>query len=244
MKTKRMMWKSFAAFIMAALVLTSCLNDPEPAALDALPDVFVQKTVQEGVEKYGIAFWVLGNKELESVEVEGPDDETWSLEGDGASNRVFSLFPEDEDYTETMPEAGDYKFVITSTQEGEAPLTVTDKLGEQVLGTLVIDTTEYANSKLKVTWETLNNADGYFIRLYDDTNKRIFGSGKIAKDKTEFSFGNTDEGWLDSSTKAEVGKTYQLDVLAIRYESGSTAANQDYNVQFISIASTELVWGE
>ncbi|WP_147372079.1 hypothetical protein [Mariniphaga sediminis] len=243
MRKRTMIWKFFTAFTLASVVLTSCVDDPEPAAVDAAPDVFVQKMVQDGEEKYALAFWVLGNKELESVTVEGPEDGSWTLDQSAENKRVFSLFPETENYKDTMPDTGDYVFTVTSTQTDEAPIDVKDELEDEELGMMVIDTTEFDNSKLNITWEKLNEADGYFVRLFDDSDDLIYMSAKVEDSKTEFSFGTSDQGWVDSSNKAQDGETYRLEVLGILYESGATA-NKDYNVQFISIASTEVVWGD
>jgi hypothetical protein len=244
MKTKRLILKNVATFVLGSVVLTSCLDDPEPVALEAVPDVFVQKVLQDGVEKYGLAFWVVGNKALDTVTVEGPVDKIWALEEDPAGNRVFSLFPEDEDYTDSMPVAGDYTFTVKSTQADEAALTVKDKLEEDVLDAVIIDSTDFNNLKLKVAWQEVEGTDTYVVRLYDDSDDLIFSGPKLDDDKTEYAFGLTDEGWFNSSDKAQDGETYRIEVLAILYESGSTSANQDYNIQFISRASTEVVWGE
>ena len=244
MKTKQRIWKSVAVFVLGSLVLTSCLDDPEPAALDAVPDVFVQKVVQDGVEKYGLAFWVIGNKALDSVTVEGPDDGIWALEEDPAGNRVFSLFPEEEDYTDSMPVAGDYTFTVKSTQADETALTVKDELEDEALDAVVIDSTYFSNLKLKVTWQEVEGTDTYVVRLYDDSDDLIFSGPKLDDDKKEYAFGLTDEGWFNSSNKAQDGETYRIEVLAILYESGSTSSNRDYNIQFISRASNEVVWGE
>ena len=83
------------------------------------------------------------NKALSAAEVAGPEETTWTLVKDEGTSQVFSLFPKDEDYGSAMPEAGDYKFTVTSTQEGEEPLVVTDKLSDQELGTLEIESTEF-----------------------------------------------------------------------------------------------------
>lgn len=229
---------------MGTFTLTSCLEDPEPAALDAISDVFVQKVVQDGAEKYGLAFWVVGNKALDSVTVEGPDDESWALEEDPSGNRVYSLFPEEEDYTDLMPEIGDYTFTVKSTQADEAALTLKDELEDDELDAVVIDSTNFDNLKLKVFWQEIEGTDAYVIRLYDDSDDLIFISPKQDDDKTDFAFGLTDAGWSNSSNKAQDGETYRIEVLALLYESGSTSANEDYNIQFISRTSTNVVWGE
>jgi hypothetical protein len=229
---------------LGSVVLTSCLEDPEPVALDAVPDVFVQKVVQDGVEKYGLAFWVIGNKALDSVTVEGPDDGIWTLEEDPTGNRVFSLFPEEEDYTDLMPDAGDYTFTVKSTQADEAAVTIKDELEDDELGAVLIDSTEFSNLKLNIAWQEVEGTDTYVIRLYDDLDDLIFLGPKLDDDKKEYAFGLTDEGWFNSSNKAQDGETYRIEVLAILYESGSTSSNRDYNIQFISRASNEVVWGE
>ena len=116
MREKRKFWKSISAILLGTAVLTSCIEDPEPVPLDAVPDVLIQKVVQDSEVKYGILFWVLGNKDLHSVTVSGPGNETWTLEADASNNRVFSLFPEPNDYTDSMPQSGDYVFTVTSAQ--------------------------------------------------------------------------------------------------------------------------------
>jgi len=244
MKTKKMIWKSLAAIVMGSVVLTSCIDDPDPVALDATPDVFVQKIVRDSVEMYGIVFWVLGNKALDSVTVEGPDDTVWNLEEDPSGNRVFSLYPEDEDYADSIPVAGDYTFTIKSTQTDEAALTRKDKLEEDELAAVVIDSTEFKNSKLGIYWQEVDDADAYYVRLFDDADKLLFMSSLLDDDETDYAFGVSDTGWASSGDKAQNGEDYRVEVMAILYESGSTSNNRDYNIQFISIGSTEITWGE
>jgi hypothetical protein len=244
MKTKRLILKSVAIFVLGSVVFTSCLDDPEPVALDAVPDVFVQKMVQDDVEKYGLAFWVIGNKALDSVMVEGPDDGTWALEEDPAGNRVFSLIPDEEDYTDSMPFAGDYIFTVQSTQADEVALTLKDELEDDELAAVVIDSTKFNNLKLEIYWQEVESTDAYFVRLYDDSDDLVFMSSGLDNDETDYSFGLTDTGWANTSDKAQDGETCRAEVVAILYESGTTSTDRDYNVQFISKASTEIVWGE
>lgn len=237
-----MIWKSLFAVFLGFIVLTSCLDDPEPVALDATPDVFMQKIVENDQEKTALAFWVLGNKAIESVTVEGPADGNWTLEQNNNSDRVFSLFPEIEDYTSSAPETGDYTFTVTSTQTDEEPLTLTDELGEEILEVPVIDTIEFENGKLKATWETVDGAESYLVRLFDEEGEQLYGGPQIGENETEFEFGLSDQGWLNPDNRAQAGEPYRLEILAILYESGTSSSNKEYNVQFISIASEEVIW--
>jgi hypothetical protein len=229
---------------LGSVVLTSCIDDPEPVALDAAPDVFVQKVVQDSVEMYSLAFWVVGNKALDSVTVKGPNDTIWTLEKDPSDNRVFSLYPEEEDYTDSLPDTGDYTFRVKSTQTDEAALTLKDELEDDELAAVVIDSTKFKNSKLEIYWQEVDDTDGYYVRLYDDSDKLLYMSSRLDDDETDYAFGVSDTGWANSGDKAQEGETYRVEALAILYESGVTGSDRDYNVQFISIASTEIVWGE
>jgi hypothetical protein len=241
MRNGNSLFKFTAAILTCAVIFTSCIDDPEPPALTVLPDVFAQKQVLNGVEKYGIVFWILGNKEMQTVTVEGPGNATWTLTGDNATSRVFSLFPENADYVLVKPAQGDYKFKVKSKQAGEEAITVVDKLESAELNVMIIDTTHFVSGKLKTIWEPVQNADAYLVRLYNQNNKLVFMGPKLAKTSTNYSFGLADQGWTPGMT-AESGKTYRVEVLAILYESTSSATDREYNVQFISLASTNVVW--
>lgn len=244
MKMKQKFLKSIAALILGSAALTSCLEDPEPVILDALPDVFMQKVVQDTVTKYGISFWILANKDLDSVKVNGPGNKTWALKADDSNNRVFNFFPEPDDYLETIPLPGDYTFTVTSTQPGEAPRTFKDKLEEEELETMTLDTVFFHNGKMKISWEELESVDVYFVRMYDESKKLIFLSPGIDNEDIDYSFGLYDTGWTNSNNKAVNGEEYKLEVIGLLFESDATTANKDYNVQCMSIASTEITWGD
>jgi hypothetical protein len=241
MRNRKLILKFAAAILTGAVIFTSCIDDPEPPALTVLPDVFVQKQVQNGVEKYGIVFWILGNKEMQTVTVEGPGNANWTLEGDNSTSRVFSLFPEEGDYGMVKPAQGDYKFTVKSKQTGEEAITVVDKLENAELDAIVIDTTQFVNGKLKIIWESVDDADTYLVRMYNQSNKLVFMGPKVAKTATNYSFGMADQGWTPGMT-AESGKTYRVEVLALLYESTSSTTDREYNVQFISLASKNVVW--
>lgn len=242
MRKSNFILKAAMLMMPAALFFTSCIDDPENPPFDATADVFIQKVTDNGASKTALAFWVFANQSMDTVSVEGPDANTWGLKKDPSSSRVFSLFPEDEDYKLVAPAKGTYKFAVSSAQEGEAPLNLTDELGSEILGAMIIDTVEFKSSKLTVKWDTLANVDVFLVRLYDDSDKLMYVGPKLKNIASEFSFGVADQGW--SEKKAENEKTYRLEVVGIRYETGATEMNRDYNVQYISMTSTNVVWGK
>jgi len=231
------------ALVLIAGLFNSCLEDPEPAALEASADVFGQKIVEAGVEKVAPVFWVMGNKELGSVTVAGPGDETWDLEKDSFSERVFNHSPGEGDYAALLDGAGTYTFTVSSTQAEEAPVTVTDELEEEELGAMSVSAANFVNNRLEVEWEKLDGAEGYLIRLYDDNDQLVFVSPQVAGTFTQLSFGPSDTGWVTTSINPQVGEYFRMELVAILYESGVTV-NKEYNIQYISIASEDIIWGE
>ena len=232
------------ALALGSLFFTSCNDDVEqPVALDANADVFVQKIMDDGEAKFALSFFVAGNKDLESVTVKGlgENEEIYSLEKDANDSRIFKLYPEDSVYSTTSPELGDYKFTITSTELDEAAIVLTDELLDEDLGAIAIDTIEFAGEELKTTWKTVEGAENYIVRLYNESGDLIFISPLTDSEKTEFTFGLDDQGWIGED-KAEVTEAYKLELVAVLYESDEQ--DKLFNVQYLSIDSKEIVWGE
>ncbi len=241
MKKRKTIFRILLTLMFSPFLMTSCIDDPEPPILDVLPDVFIQKVTGNGEEKYALAFWVFGNKELESVTIEGPEGGSWELESEAINPQIFSLFPDDEDYMPEFPVAGVYEFTVTSTQEGEAPMKADDELEDDELAAMTIDSVKFESSQVKVYWETVTGADNYRVRLYDESGEIIFLSGQLANNKTNYSFSITDDGWAGNGSIPETGDNCRLELLAILYETGASV-DKDYNIQCISIASEDIVW--
>jgi len=242
MEKRRIILRCLITLVIGSTLLLSCLSDPEPVALDYLPDAIIQKVTDNQEEKYAMVFWVYGNKELESGTVEGPASGSWTLEKNSTNNQVLNLYPEQEDYSSTMPEPGSYEFTVTSTQTDEAPVTMTDELEDEELGAVVIDTVEFNNSELTTEWQSVSGTDLYLVRLYDTSEELLFISEQIAGNETEYTFNTSDQGWT-GSTVAQDGETYVLELLAVLYESDAST-NLEYNIQCISVGSQQITWGE
>lgn len=242
MRNRKLIFTTVLAII--AVTFNACLEEPEPVLLDVVVDAFAQKKVLNGEEKYAVAFWSIANKSLESVTVEGPDDESWDLENNDGSAIAFSLLPDTAQYTDSMPMPGVYIYTATSTQSNEPPLIIKDTLENKDLNAVTIDSTRFSDSKLTIKWTAVEEVDEYVIRLYDDSENLMFLSPYIANNKTEYSFGKTDGGWTHVTYRPTSDKSYRLELLALLYESNSTSTNKGYNLQFISIATNDVVWSE
>lgn len=241
MKKKKTILRVLQTLVFTPLLMVSCIGDPEPPMLDALPDVFIQKISESGEEKYALAFWVFGNKELESVTVEGPEGYSLNLEKDNINPQIFNSFPEMGDYIPEFPKSGTYEFTIKSTQEGEPPFKVSDVLEDKEIVVVSIDSIKFESSQVQVFWETAAGADNYRVRLYNDSEEIIFLSPQLADNKKEYAFSITDDGWAGTDKMPETGDNCRLEVLAILYETGATT-NKDYNIQCITIAMEDIEW--
>ena len=241
MKTRKTILRILSTLMFTPFLLTSCIEEPEPPTLDALPDVFIQKISEGAEEKYALTFWLFGNKELESVTIEGPEGGVWELDSDSSNPQIFSLFPETEDYTTSIPASGVYEFTVTSIQEGEAPMITDDELEDEELDVVAIDSVKFENSQIKAYWETVSGADNYRIRLYNESGDIIFLSEQIANNKSNYSFDSSNDGWYNSSSIPETGDNCRLELLAILYESDALI-DKDYNIQCVTMTSENIVW--
>ena len=234
-------------FVLGLVIFTSCDDDDsKPTPISAITDVYVQKMYENDVEKTALGLFVTANQSLDSVTVKAPgaNGKTYILEADSNDKRTFRLNPDAADFTTDTLEAGNYEFVIKSTVTDVDSLKQNDALQEAVLSKIAIASTEYADSKLKTTWETVTNVSTYVAKLYNSDGVQVYNSGEIKADKTEFAFGINDSGWITGQTKAEAGDTYKVEIFAILFESGVADKDKVFNIQYISIDSKEILWGE
>ena len=241
MKKKKTIVRCLLALLPVSLSLVSCIDDPEPPVLDARTDVFIQKIQDNAEEKYALAFWIAGNKGLDSVAISGPGGGAWTLEGEGNNTQVLTMLPDEEDYSVNMPATGDYIFKVTSTQAGESPLLLEDELEEGELGVVMIDTIKFVDLKLNISWETVSATDNYLVRLYDEQGELIFLSNQIENNKTDYAFGTTDNGWLNTSGIPLPGDSCRVELLALLFES-TAIIDKDYNLQCISLDTENIEW--
>uniref|UniRef100_UPI0032177B6C hypothetical protein n=1 Tax=uncultured Draconibacterium sp. TaxID=1573823 RepID=UPI0032177B6C len=229
-----------------SVIFTSCDDDdPKPKKLEAYTDAYIQKTIVDDEEKTALAFFVQANKELKSVtvKVSGDEDTSYTLTASASNKEVFLLIPGDDDFSTDSIGAGNYEFSIESTQIDDEILVKNDSISNKELATVTISATEFAESKLKTTWETVADADGYVISLANAEGTVLFNKGADSAE-TDLAFGTDDNGWLNSEAKAEIGTTYTLNIMAVLYEEGATELDKGYNVQYISKDKKEIVWGE
>lgn len=235
--------KLFVGFIclsVSVFTLVSCLDDPAPEPLQVIVDVRIQDMQTDAGVRYGIVIYATSNYELKSAKVTGPgtSGEVYELTA-STDKRQFVFIPETGDYTAALPPKGDYSFEITSTSDEK--LTGKDVVGDEKLPSIVIKTTTMENQLLKTTWDKVQGADSYVLRLFsEDKENLLFASTFLASDKVEYEFGTSTLRWVDG--RFPVANTnYVVELLGIKFETGATY-DIGNNVQFITLDSKTIKW--
>jgi len=239
MKKLRFFFTEILCLTFGVFALTSC-DDDDPAPLSAVVDVYIQDLKTDAGVKYGVVINATANYEIKTATVTAPgtDGKTYQLTAT-SNKRSFVFVPGTTDYTTELPVKGNYSYEITSVAGDK--ITGTDAVGEEKLAPIAIKTATMSGQKLKVTWDKLNGADSYMVRLYSsDKSELLFSGSLLTSDKTEFEFGKSTATW--ASGKSPVANTnYVVELIGIKFETGVTAGKTD-NIQFISLDTKTIKW--
>ncbi|WP_423130106.1 hypothetical protein [Gaoshiqia sp. Z1-71] len=234
--------KLFAGIICLSIgvfTLVSC-NDDDPDPLQAIVDVMIQDIKTEEGVKYSVVIYATANYELKSAKVTAPGagGEVYNLTA-SADKRFFMFTPDEEDYTDELPVKGDYTFELTSLIDEK--ITGKDVLGDEDLEPIIIKTAAMNSQKLKTTWDKVDDADAYLVRLYTANKSEIlYSSNLLASNQVEYEFGAASSGW--ASGKSPVTDTnYLVELWGVRFETGVTIDKAN-NVQFVTIDSKTIKW--
>ncbi len=230
--------------LVIAIVLvsfSSCENDDDNYELEAIADVYVVGKKVGDVVKYAPEYVVSSNKKIKSVSVKIPGTNGESIVLDKNTSSVFIKKATDSDFIEAMPVTGDYVFTIISEDDSDEELTLKDVLEDKDLEAVSIKTAEYLNDRENISWDLVSNAGAYQIRLLKDDDV-IFCGPCLKGTIKEYTFGSATNGWVDSSKKAEKGIEYQIELHAIKFETGKS---EDLNnIQFVRVDNKSIKWGE
>lgn len=225
--------------------LVSC--ESEDIAFDPSVDAFiVTKTVEnEGQVDtlYGLALHAFGNKAITSVDVTLTNDAEASFALDAYFGNPYDFYYEtpEAEFTAEKPVLGDYNFTVLA-ESGEEEV-MSDKLLEDAIYPTDLLEASYDEEKEEttLTWNEIEDADYFVIRVYDEEDKLVFSPSRAIGngDMTEYSFKANTSGWLNG-TVPSVGKNFRVELNSYMYESGQ----QGINLQTKTINEISIVWGE
>ena len=241
MKTRNF-FRNTALVLLAGFTFVSC-NDYEEE-LDVITDVYVINKMFENEVKSAAAYFAYGNKELMSVSVVFPNSAgNVALESYPGSIYTMAKEPKDADYKTTAPVNGNYSFTIQSAN-GETQQ-VPDLLSYEGLDIPEITKNKFSGTPLilELEWSDVTDADGYVVKMLDTDGKLVFNGYSVGGDVNKYTVtGTSNSGFW--STPAVNGESYVLQLNAFSYDAEANISNYVYNLSEISLAETQIVWGE
>ena len=231
----------FLAIAAVLLLAVSCKDDTEEEVdFEAYTDVYFLKKRIEQVIKYVAVYNVYGNSSIASAKVTTPDGEVVELESVPTAVYTYSKIPSEGDYSYTIPSVGDYHFTVIS-ESGQTFEDSDNMVYDDILLPVIV-TAGYneVSYSMEVTWQPVEGADAYLVKLLDDDKNIMFNGQLLSGEATEYGFGEYYENWY---ILPYPNMPYTLQLQAIAFDSDATDDDYYYNVKEISVSEKLVVWG-
>lgn len=220
----------------------SCNDEQVEKEFEVQVDAYIVKKKFEDETRFANAYFAYSNKAIESAIVTPPAEFGDPVELEAAESSISTFFkePEVEDYSTMYPAQGDYVFDVES-RDGEV-LQEIDVMETGVLEVPVItDATFQSNvESMTVSWDSVQNADGFVVKLLNQNKKVIFISYTLLASVDEYEINQSSGNWNGTPYN---GDDYILQIQAFTYESSATADDQLYNIKEVAIGETDVIWG-
>lgn len=238
MKTQNLM--KILVLIFASFIVVSCFKDNE-TPLEVNVDAYAIKKMIGEQPAYAVAFYAYGNHIMKSGTVTQVGGLGNSINLGLNPNSIFTLYKEPtiDDFKTVVPAASEYLFNVSaemgSTFEG------TDYLNPKNIGIPVILKVELNDIQklVDITWMKITAADGYFIKIAEESGQYIYTSGSYDTDVTTASVNLLLGNW---TKPMEPGYTYIIEVNAYVFEDNANEYTASYNIEEISISSKSILW--
>ena len=223
------------SIVLLSLVIISCNKEEDEAS--GVGDAFTLTKRSGANDVYGLSIYAYTYSSFKSVVALSTAEagKTYTLKSNQGYKTNFIYDTPDATYTTTKPVASTFNF--TAIFENGVTDEFQDVLSDKILAAPTIDTCKYNSTKnlLRLTWKPVTNAESYFINI-TDSSALVFGSA-VPVTITAVSISTKVSGWVSTPV---AGKTYKVKLYAYLYE----AEKNTYNLQSVSIAETEVVWGD
>lgn len=223
------------AILLATLLVASCNKDEEGTGTgDAL--VVVKKSGSNTV--YGLSLYAYTFSTFTSVSAvsSANPEKTYTLKSN-LSN--FSYETPQTEFSAVKPAAATFTF--SATFENGVQRTFQNTLLDAVLPVPAFDQCEYNETthQLEIKWPLLDGATGYAINILEG-NQMVFATAELKNISTgAFNIRANGGGWKTGFTPVS-GKSYTVRLLAFMYEPQGGS----YNIQCVSMADTNVSWGD
>jgi hypothetical protein len=226
------------AVVFLSLVIASCNKDDNQAS--GVGDAVIVTKKSGTNDVYGLSLYAYTYSSFKSVTATSSAEpgKTYTMKANQGYKTNFLYETPDSDYTTVKPAAGTFNFSAVFdngvTQEFQNVLT------DKVLSPAIIDTCMWISSKhaLKLIWKPVTNAESYAINIMDG-NTLAYSSPELPPTMTAVWISSQLTGWTTGNAPVP-GKTYKVIVFSYLLESVKSA----YNLQCVSIAESDAVWGD
>ncbi len=219
-----------------SLLIFSCNKEDDQAT--GIGDAVIITKKSGANDVYGLSIYAYTYSSFKSVAAlsTAEDGKTYTLKSNQGFKTNFIYDTPDAEYTTTKPLASTFDF--TAIFENGVSDEFQDVLSSKVLATPIIDTCQYNSTKhlLRLTWKPVTDVESYAINIIDGSSL-LFGSVEIPATINEVSISTKVSGWQSTPVP---GKTYKVKLYGYLYE----AEKNTYNLQSVSIAETDVVWGD
>nr|WP_319998351.1 hypothetical protein [uncultured Draconibacterium sp.] len=229
--------------VLLAFIVTGfwACNDDDPEPFGFTAEVVTLKRSIGGEEKFALAYYAYGNMKIDSASVKISGDSTLVLPSTGTLKITRYYNPSMEDFTTTAPVTKNYDF---SVKNNNVEYTETENHTFTDLDIPTIDSVGVTtnNKSVYVKWDKVDDAEGYFVQIFDNEHKAVFNTGGlISKDSNSITANESTGRW---GASLSAGKTYTVEVQAMLFEDGATNANSGEQIETIAIASEDFTFGD
>ena len=223
------------------MAFVACNKDEEEEAFAVSGEAFYINRITDGELKTAVAFYAYANKVISSAAVVHPNGNETELENSSNLGQTWFKEPDLSTYTSEYPADGTYLFEVTS-KDG-VTLEPVDLLEIDSVGIPDITSTEYNDERFsyQLEWEEAENADAFLVKVLNEDEDIIFSGYLMDKTVTTYELTQS-KGYWDNVPVTD--ETYVFQVYAYSFEEGASEANYINNIQEVSIAQKEIVWGE
>ncbi len=227
---------NFFVLVSIALFMASCNKSQDEVTGTGDAIIIAKKSGTTTV--YGIALYAYSFGSFRSVKATSSVDatKTYTLNENQGYKTNFAYETPDDEFITTRPVAATYNF--SAAFENGVTDEFADELTVNVLAVPVLEKPKYdvTTNQLTTAWATVTDADSYAITILDGS-KVVFSSLELPNTQKTYSVSST-SGWTKGYPV--VGSSYAVRLNAYLYEPSGNS----YNMQAVSVAEAEIVWGE
>jgi hypothetical protein len=236
-------WNKILLFTAALPFLFLGCNKDTESKFEVNSDAYIIRKKIDGEVKSAPAFYVYANQGISSATVTPPTSGGDPIELGKSEGSSFTFYkePSPADFKVQPPTAGIYNFDVESS-EG-VKIKQMDELEIFNLQMPQITSTAFqsGSSMLNVKWSTVEDADGYVVKLLYPDGKIVFISFALTPSTSEFNISPSSGNWMN---QIYAGEEVVLNVQSFIYDSDATLTDNIYNIGEIVVAEKEITWGQ